>query len=173
MGVHAGSGQPEYRLRHEGRVQVVTECDILDDESKRAHVVGRRQHIVVVEVDLVLTRRDLVVRSLHVHAHLLERDDDLAPHVLAKINRRQIEVAGGVVSFGRRPSIVPEEEKEYGAVLDFLRNREAISEMDHRSIRALAIRNYQSGYPERPLRRDNNSVKKTSQILSRLAAPPR
>ncbi len=42
---------------------------------------------------------------------------------------------------------------ECGAVLDLLRNRLAISEMDYQRIRALAIRNYQ--------------------ILSRLAAPPR
>jgi four helix bundle protein len=42
---------------------------------------------------------------------------------------------------------------ECGAVLDLLRNRQAISEADYTRIRAMAIRNYQ--------------------ILSRLAAPPR
>ena len=42
---------------------------------------------------------------------------------------------------------------ECGAVLDLLRNRLSLSEMDYRRIRSLAIRNYQ--------------------ILSRLAAPPR
>ena len=52
------------------------------------------------EVDLVLARRDFVVRGLDVHAHLLEGDDDFAPHVLAQVHGRQVEVAGGVVGVG-------------------------------------------------------------------------
>ena len=66
---------------------------VLDDEPERADVVGRRQHVVVAEVDFVLTRGDFVMRRLHVEAHRLQRQHDLATHVLALIDGREVEVA--------------------------------------------------------------------------------
>ena len=87
---------------------------VLHDEAERADVVGGRQHVVVAEVDLVLAGRDLVMRGLDVEAHLLEREDDLAAHVLAEIDRRQVEVAAGVVRLGRRLAVAPLEQEELG-----------------------------------------------------------
>ena len=91
--------------------------DVLHDEPERADVVRRRQHIVVAEVDFVLARRDLVVRRLDVEAHRLEREHDLAPDVLALIDRAQVEVARGVVGLGRRDAVLglKEEELRLGA----------------------------------------------------------
>ena len=100
--VHARAVDAVHRLGHEGRVQPVLLRDVLDDEAERADVVGGDQHVVVAEVDLVLARRHLVVRGLDLEAHRLEREDDLAADVLAEIDRREVEVAGGVVRFGRR-----------------------------------------------------------------------
>ena len=83
MRVHAGTVDAIDGLGHERRVQAVSDRHVLHDETKRADVVGGRQHIVVAEVDFVLAGRHLVVRRFDVKAHGLEREHDLAPHVLA------------------------------------------------------------------------------------------
>ena len=70
------------------------------------------QHIVVAEVDLVLTRRHLVMRRFDLEAHRLEREHDLAADVLAEIDRREIEVAGRVVRLGGRHAVLRLEEEE-------------------------------------------------------------
>ena len=114
MRVHARAVHAEDRLRHEGRVQVVVQRHVLDDEAARAHVVRRRQHIVIVKIDLVLARRDFVMRGLDVHAHLLEGDDDLAADVFAEIDRREVEVAGAIVRFGGRLAVAAQEQEELG-----------------------------------------------------------
>ena len=88
--------------------------DVLDHEPERAHVVGRRQHIVVAEVDLVLARRHLVMRGFDVEPHLLEREDDLAAHVFAEIDGREIEVAGGIVGFGGWLAVAALKQEELG-----------------------------------------------------------
>ena len=114
MRVHARAVQAEDRLRHERRVQIVSQRDVLHDEAERAHVVRRRQHVVVAEIDLVLAGRDFVMRGLDVESHLLEREDDLAAHILAEIDRREIEVAGGVVGLGRRLAVAALKQEELG-----------------------------------------------------------
>ena len=112
MRVHARSVQSEDRLGHEGRVQIVSERDVLHDEAEGADVVRRRQHVVVAEIDLVLAGRDFVMRGFDVKPHLLEREHDLAAHVLAEIDRREIEVSGGVVRFGGGLAVAALEEEE-------------------------------------------------------------
>ena len=62
----------------------------------------------------MLAGRYLVMRRLDVHAHLLEREDDLAADVLAEIDRRKVEVAGRVVGFDGRPSVAAQEQEELG-----------------------------------------------------------
>ena len=95
-------------------MQPVANRHVLDDEPERADVVGGRQHVVVAKIDFVLSRRDLVVRRLDVKSHRLEREDDLAPHVLAHVDRAQVEVARRVVRFGCRDAILRLEQKELG-----------------------------------------------------------
>ena len=102
MRVHPGAVDPEYRLRHERRVQAVAVGHVLHDEAERADVVRRDQGIVVAEIDFVLARGDLVVRGLDVKAHLLESEHDLTADVFTQVDRRQVEVAARVVRFGRR-----------------------------------------------------------------------
>jgi hypothetical protein len=114
MRVHPRAVDAEDRLRHEGGVQVVVERDVLDDEAAGADVVRRHQHIVVMKIDLVLARGDLVMRGLDVHAHLLEGDDDFAPDVFAEIHRREIEVTRLVVRFGGRLAVAAQEQEELG-----------------------------------------------------------
>ena len=48
---------------------------------------------------------DFVMRRLDVESHLLERQHDLAPDVLTQIDGREVEVAAGVVRFGRRLAV--------------------------------------------------------------------
>ena len=110
--VHAAAVDAEDRLRHEGRVQAVAIRHVLHDEAEGADVVRRRQRIVIAEVDLVLARRDLVMRGLDVKSHLLEREDDFAADVFAEIDRRQVEIAAGVVRLGRRLAVAAPLEQE-------------------------------------------------------------
>ena len=114
MRVHARSVDPEDRLRHERRVQIVPQRHVLHHEPEGADVVRRRQHIVVAEVDLVLAGGDFVMRGLDVEPHRLEREHDLAAHVLALIDRRQVEVAARVVRLGGRLAVAPLEQEELG-----------------------------------------------------------
>ena len=100
------------RLGHEGGVQAVLLGDVLDDEAERADVVGGDQHVVLAEVDLVLAGGDLVVRRLDVDADRLERQDDLPPHVLAEVDGREVEIAGGVVRVGGGLAVARLEEEE-------------------------------------------------------------
>ena len=112
--VHARAVDAVDRLGHERRVQAVPDRHVLHDEPERADVVRRRQHIVVAEVDLVLAGRHLVVRRFDVKAHGFEREHDLAPHVLAHVHGAQVEIAGGVVRFGRRDAVPGLKQEELG-----------------------------------------------------------
>jgi hypothetical protein len=110
--VHARAVDAEDRLGHERRVQAVLHRHVLHDEAERADVVGRRQHVVVAEVDLVLARRHLVVGGLHVEAHRLEREHDLPAHVLALVDRREVEVPARVVRLGGGLAVAALEQEE-------------------------------------------------------------
>jgi len=63
-------------------------------------VVGHRQRVLVAHVDLVLRGADLVVGVLDVDAHLLQRQDGVAAHVGAGVERGQVEVAALVEHLG-------------------------------------------------------------------------
>ena len=113
MHVHPRAVDAEDRLRHEGRVQAVVHGDLLDDETERRDPVGRRDGVGVLEVDLVLAGRDLVVRRLDLEAHLLERQDDVAPRLFAAVHGRQVEVRALVVRVDDRVAVgVAAEEEE-------------------------------------------------------------
>ena len=66
-------------------------------KRKVATLSARRDRVGVLEVDLVLARRHLVVRRLDLEAHLLQHDHDVAPALLAPVHRREVEVAADVV----------------------------------------------------------------------------
>ena len=85
VGVHAGAVDAEDRLGHEGRVQAVVLRDLLDHEAEGDDVVGGGHGVGVLEVDLVLARRHLVVRRLDLEPHRLEHLDDVAPRLLAEV----------------------------------------------------------------------------------------
>jgi len=69
--VHARAVDVGDRFGHERRVQVVLARDRADDGAERRDVVRGRERVVVLEVDLVLPLRDLVVGRLDLEAHLL------------------------------------------------------------------------------------------------------
>ena len=85
----------------------------LDRHAEGQNVVGCGQRLLVLEVDLVLSFRDLVVARLDLEAHLLKHQADLAAHVAAVVDRRHIEVARSVRRARRRQALFVgfEEEK--------------------------------------------------------------
>ena len=98
--VHPGAVLAEQRLRHEGRVPAVLHRVLLDDDPVRHAVVGHLERVLVTHVDLVLGGADLVVGVLDVDAHLLQREDGVAAHVGAGVERGQVEVAALVEDLG-------------------------------------------------------------------------
>ena len=98
--VHARAVLAEQRLRHEGRVPAVLHRVLLDHDPVGHAVVGHRERVLVAHVDLVLGGADLVVGVLDVDAQLLEREDRLAAHVGAGVERGQVEVAALVEDLG-------------------------------------------------------------------------
>ena len=100
MDVHPGAVLAEQRLRHEGRVPAVLHRVLLDHDPVGHAVVGHRERVLVAHVDLVLGGADLVVGVLDVDAELLEREDRLAAHVGAGVERGQVEVAALVEDLG-------------------------------------------------------------------------
>ena len=107
------------RLGHERGVHPVAGGDRLDHHPERDQVVGGGERVSVAEVDLVLADRDLVVRGLDLEAHLLERDLDVAPAVLAAVDRGDVEVRRGVVRVDGRVAVAVElEEEELGLGAD-------------------------------------------------------
>ena len=76
--------------------------DVLHDEAERRDVVGGLERVGIAEIDLVLAVRDLVVRRLHLEAHLLEHVHHRAARIFAEVRGREIEVAADVVRLRRR-----------------------------------------------------------------------
>ena len=91
-----GAVDPVDRLRHERRVQAVLLGDRLERELEGDRVVGGRQRVAVLEVDLVLAGRDLVVGRLDPDAERLEGVDHVLADLLGEVGR-EVEVAGLVV----------------------------------------------------------------------------
>ena len=115
VGVHPRAVDPRDGFGHERRVEFVFGRDGADDRPERRDVVGRRDRVVVGEVDLVLAAGDLVVGGLDLEAHALEPEDDVPADVLGEVLRREVEVATRVVGLRRRPPVlVLLEEEELG-----------------------------------------------------------
>jgi hypothetical protein len=111
--VHAGAVLAEDRLRHERGVQPEVQRHLADHEAEGADIVRRGQSIGILEIDLVLPGRHLVVRRLHLEPHLLQTVDDGPAAFLALIDGGQIEVTAAIVRLdGGVARVIHEEQEE-------------------------------------------------------------
>ena len=112
MGVHPGAVDPVDRLGHERRVQPVLLRDRLQGELERDRIVRGLQRVGVLEIDLVLAGRDLVMSGLDPDAERLESVDHVLADLLGKISR-EVEVARLVMRqrLDRAVVAAPEEEE--------------------------------------------------------------
>ena len=134
IGVHAAAVDAEHRLGHEGGVQAVLLRQRLDGQLEGHDVVGGGQRVGVLEIDLVLSSRDLVMGGLDFKAHLLKRHADFAAGALAVIERAQVKIAGFVARLGgRAPRIVGLEEEKLALGADV----EGIAQLGRARQRAL------------------------------------
>ena len=74
------------------RVGAVLAGDFLDREAERRDRVGHRQRVGVLELDLVLGGRDLVMRGLDRDPHLLEVLDRATAEIRRGVERCEVEV---------------------------------------------------------------------------------
>ncbi len=83
--MHSGAIDSLNRLRHERRVEVILLGDRLQRVLERHGLIGGGQRIVVLEADLVLANRDLVMAGLDLDPELLERPDHIFPDLAGEI----------------------------------------------------------------------------------------
>ncbi len=102
---------PIDRLGHERRVQAVLLGDRLERELEGDRVVGGPQRVAVLEVDLVLAGRDLVVGRLDPDAERLEGVDHVLADFLGEVGR-EVEVAGLIVGQRRDRAVLVAPEQE-------------------------------------------------------------
>ncbi len=112
MAVHARAIDAVERLGHKGGVQSVALGNRLERHPERYGVVRGLKSGAVLEVDLVLADRDLVMAGLHHDPLLLEGVD----HLLADIGRQvggHVEIASLIVRqrLNTRGSIGPQQEE--------------------------------------------------------------
>src|SRR5919199_2579636 len=94
--MHTGAVNAGDRLRHEGRVQAVLLCDRLQRDAERDRLVGNRQRIAILEVDLMLADRNLVVTGLDDDPEDLQRLDHLAANMGREVGR-DVKVSRGIL----------------------------------------------------------------------------
>ena len=117
VGVHARAVDPEDRLGHERGVEPVALRDRLEREFEGDRVVRGPQRVRVLEIDLVLAGRDLVVGGLDLDPERLQRVHHVLADLLGEVGG-EVEVAGLVVREWGDPAIVvtaEQEELELGA----------------------------------------------------------
>ena len=85
------------RLRRKIGIQTVLCGDRANDRDKGARIIGGRESLSILEVDLILTGSRFMVRAFGHDAHLLERQAYLAADILALIQRRDIHIASVIV----------------------------------------------------------------------------
>ena len=105
VGVHAAAVLPLDRLGHERGEEAVAAGDVAHDEPEGGDVVRGGQRVGVAEVDLVLARRHLVMRRLHLEPHQLEVLHHHPADLFAPVHGAQVEVRAGVV--GARGGVDP------------------------------------------------------------------
>ncbi len=75
----------------------VHQRDLLDHETEGDDGVGGGNRLAVLEIDLVLPGRHLVVGGLDLETHRLEHQGDVASRFLAEVSGAEVEVPAGVV----------------------------------------------------------------------------
>src|SRR4029450_7618903 len=95
------------------------------------HVVGGGEDVVVTEINLVLARRDFMVRRFDVKSHLLECKHDLAADVFAQVDGREVEIASGVMRLGGRLAVAPLKQEELRLRSGFHAESAISGQLDH------------------------------------------
>ena len=113
--MHPGTVVSLEGLGHEGGVDAVLQRHLFDCEPESHDVVGHRQGIGVADDDLVLAGGHLVVGVLDRDSHQLEGIDGLAPILLGRVERSQIEVAAAIEHLWFRAGVGEIEELELGS----------------------------------------------------------
>ena len=85
--MHSGTVDSVFRLRHKAGKQTVSLRDRLDCKLKGHNIVGSMHRLIILEVDFMLRRSDLVMGCLNLKAHILQRQHHVTPCILAKIHR--------------------------------------------------------------------------------------
>ena len=72
----------------------------LNRHLKSHNIIRRCQCIRILQINLMLGRRDLVMRSLNLKSHLFQIQHNIPPYIFRHINRAHIKISGHFMRFG-------------------------------------------------------------------------
>ena len=110
--VHAGAVNSLLGLRHKGSVEAMALGNGLGRHFEGHDIVCRPECLGVLEINLVLGRRDLVVAGLHLKAHILQIQHNIPAHIFRQVNRRNIKIPCHLVGLGGGPPLLVGVEQE-------------------------------------------------------------
>ena len=104
--MQAAAGLVGKGLWHKAGMQAVAAGDGAHDLLEHHYVVGRFKRACVAKINLVLAVAAFVVAVLGRKAHFFHREANLAAHVFARVQRRDVEIAAVVDGRARGPALV-------------------------------------------------------------------
>src|SRR5437773_1254013 len=94
-------------------MESVIQRDLAHHKPASADVVRCRHGVLQLEIYLMLARRDLMMRCLHLEPHPLESADHVATRLFRPVHRREIKIPANVVrDAGGLAVSAPKEKKE-------------------------------------------------------------
>ena len=86
-------------------MKVVIKRHLAGDKLEGGNAVSQDQSIVILQINLMLARRNLMVSPLHADSHLFECRDNLLASQFTAVSRREIEISDTVMGHGCRLAI--------------------------------------------------------------------
>ena len=110
--MHTGAVDALLGLGHKGGVKAVALGNGLGRHLEGHDIVRRAQHVLVLEIDLVLGRGDLMVGGFHLESHVLQIQHNVPAHVLRQVDGRHVEIPGRLVGLGGGTALLVGVEQE-------------------------------------------------------------
>ena len=110
--MHAGAVDALLGLGHKGGVKAVALGNGLGRHLEGHNIVRRTQHVLILEINLVLGRGDLMVGGFHLKSHVLQIQHNVPAHVLRQVDGRHVKIPGRLVGLGGGTALLVGVEQE-------------------------------------------------------------
>ena len=100
--MHSGTIDPCFRLRHKRSMKTMASGDRLDRHLEGHDIICCGQCICILQIDLMLSRSNLMMRGLDLKSHLFQIQHDIPAHIFCHIDRTHIKISRHLVRLGSR-----------------------------------------------------------------------